>query len=186
MINSVGSSTNSVNTHVTKKSKPAKKTSDKNKSDVVLEISNNKEKKVTYEKNINHSSSINQVHQLHSKANQANQALRDLVERLVVRQGGSIRKILDGRENLKLDNEAIADAQQLISKDGDLGVKKVSDRILNFAKALAGEDKSKIPELRNAIIQGFKEAERIMGQLPDISKRTYDEVMNKLEEWEKE
>jgi hypothetical protein len=42
-----------------------------------------------------------------------------------------------------------------------------------------------IGELKNAIIQGFKEAKKEFGgKLPDISQRTYDEVMKKLDEWE--
>ena len=57
---------------------------------------------------------------------------------------------------------------------------------MDFAKALSGGDKSKLPELRAAIEKGFREAERILGGLPQISRDTYDEVMRLLDEWANE
>ncbi|MCM1387915.1 MAG: hypothetical protein NC231_11340, partial [Bacillus sp. (in: Bacteria)] len=55
---------------------------------------------------------------------------------------------------------------------------QTSERILDFATALTGGDPSKIEEMREAFKKGYKQAEKTWGgELPDISKRTYDAVM---------
>ncbi|SHH37186.1 hypothetical protein SAMN02745221_02217, partial [Thermosyntropha lipolytica DSM 11003] len=41
----------------------------------------------------------------------------------------------------------------------------------------------KIEMLRGAIIEGFKAAEAVLGGLPEISKKTYELVMQKLDAW---
>lgn len=66
------------------------------------------------------------------------------------------------------------------------GVEATATRIMNFAKSLAGDDPSKIAELKEAVIQGFAEAERILGGLPQVSQDTYNEVMRLFDEWEAE
>lgn len=66
------------------------------------------------------------------------------------------------------------------------GVKATAERIINFAKSLAGDDPSKIAELKDAVIQGFAEAERILGGLPQVSQDTFDEVMRLFDEWDAE
>ena len=45
--------------------------------------------------------------------------------------------------NLTIDEAAKKKAQEEISEDGYWGVKQTSDRILDFAKALSGNDSSK-------------------------------------------
>lgn len=68
--------------------------------------------------------------------------------------------------------------------DPTWGVEAVATRILDFAKSLAGGDDSKIDMLRNAVEKGFKEAEKAWGgQLPGISQRTYDKIMQGFDEW---
>jgi hypothetical protein len=59
-------------------------------------------------------------------------------------------------------------------------------RILDCAKRLAGGDPSKIELLRNAVIQGFQEAERILGGLPEVCRETYRIVMEGFDAWERE
>ena len=59
--------------------------------------------------------------------------------------------------------------------------------MVNFAKAISGGDKSKISILRDAIEKGFKEAEEAFGGvLPEISHKTLERTMEKLDDWEKE
>lgn len=68
--------------------------------------------------------------------------------------------------------------------DPTWGVDAVATRILDFAKSLAGGDDSKIDMLRSAVEKGFKEAEKAWGgQLPGISQRTYDKIMQGFDEW---
>ena len=65
-----------------------------------------------------------------------------------------------------------------MSEDGYWGVKQTSGRILDFAKALAGDDPEKMEKMRSAFEKGYKMAEKTWGgELPEISKQTYEAVM---------
>ena len=63
---------------------------------------------------------------------------------------------------------------------------KTAERILNFAKSISGGDPSKIELLRSAVKEGFEEAEKILGELSEISKKTYELVMKGFDEWKGE
>lgn len=123
------------------------------------------------------------------KADQQNrqQQLQSIVEKLLTKQGESynsangIWSILAGG-NLQVDAATQAQAKADIAEDGYWGVEKTSDRIVDFATALTGGDPSKIEEMREAFQKGYKQAEKTWGgQLPDISQKTYDAVMSKLD-----
>lgn len=86
-------------------------------------------------------------------------------------------------KNLTVDVKTIAKAKEDISEDGYYGVKQTSERIVSFAKAAAGNDPKKLEEMRNAVEKGFKQAENMWGgELPEISKQTYDKVMDTFDE----
>lgn len=88
--------------------------------------------------------------------------------------------------NLEVDDETRRKAQEDISEDGYYGVKKTSERIMSFAMAIAGNDPDQIAKMKDAVIAGFKEAEKMWGgELPDISKQTYNKVMEEFDKWEK-
>lgn len=71
--------------------------------------------------------------------------------------------------------------------DPEWGVDAVAGRILDFAKSLAGGDPSKIDMLRDAVKKGFEAAGAAWGdELPGISKRTYEKVMQGFDDWERE
>lgn len=108
-----------------------------------------------------------------------------IVEDMLKRQGKTI-DLIGSKDIVKVDEQARLEAEELIGENGPLGVEAVSDRLVNFAKALSGGDKSKLTTLRKAIDQGFKEAEKILGKLPEISQKTYDRIMEKLDAWENE
>lgn len=123
------------------------------------------------------------------KADQANrqQQLQNIVEQLMTKQGqtynsaNGIWSILAGG-NLQVDAATQAQAQKDISEDGYWGVKQTSDRIIDFATALTGGDPDKIEEMREAFKKGYKQAEKTWGgELPEISKQTYDAVMEKFD-----
>ena len=77
-----------------------------------------------------------------------------------------------------------AQAQADIAEDGYWGVNQTSDRIVDFAKALTGGDPNKIEEMREAFKKGFKQAEEKWGgELPEISQKTYDAVLEKFDAW---
>ena len=73
-------------------------------------------------------------------------------------------------------------AQEAISEDGYWGVKQTSDRIVSFATALAGNDPKQLEKMRDAFLKGYKQAEKTWGgKLPEISQKTYDAVLEKLD-----
>ena len=70
--------------------------------------------------------------------------------------------------------------QEDISDDGYWGVKQTSQRLFDFASALAGDDEDKMREMQKAMEKGFKQATAAWGKdLPDISNKTLD-AANKL------
>lgn len=78
-------------------------------------------------------------------------------------------------------------AQEAISEDGYWGVEQTSQRIVDFAKALAGNDASKADELLAAFKKGYEEATATWGkELPDISQKTYTAVEEKFAAWKAE
>ena len=82
------------------------------------------------------------------------------------------------------DPDTIAKAKEDISEDGYWGVEKTSDRILEFAKALSGDDPEKADELLAAFKKGYEMATGTWGkELPEISSNTYDAVLKKFEAW---
>lgn len=114
------------------------------------------------------------------------QSLRDIVKDLLKRQGIEL-KDLDKGKTVKVDAEAQAEAAKMIGPDGPLGPEKTAERIFQFAKSISGGDKGKLDQLREAIENGYKEAEKAFGgKLPDISKQTMELVRSKLDAWEKE
>ena len=83
-----------------------------------------------------------------------------------------------------VDEATKAQAQADVADDGYWGVDKTSDRILDFAKALAGNDPSKAQQLLDAFKEGYKKAEETWGdKLPEISQRTYEAVEKKFNDW---
>lgn len=80
----------------------------------------------------------------------------------------------------KVDAATKAQAQKDISEDGYWGVKKTSQRLFDFASALAGDDVEKMKKMQSAMEKGFKQATKAWGkELPSISRDTMD-AANKL------
>lgn len=125
------------------------------------------------------------IDQLKRDSEKAYATLRQIVNDLLRRQGKSL-DILQDDDVVKVDETARLEAKELIGENGPLGVEATSDRIVNFAKAISGGDKSKLAELKKAIDAGFKEVEGMLGELPEISRKTYDRIMEKLDAWENE
>ena len=81
------------------------------------------------------------------------------------------------------EQDAKAQAQADIAEDGYWGVEQTSQRIIDFATALTGGDPSKVEEMREAFKKGYAMAEEKWGgELPEISKKTYEAVMKKFDD----
>ena len=129
------------------------------------------------------------VAKLKADAEQRTAQLRSIVEQMMTKQGVAIGTADSmwsflAKGNFTVDEATRAQAQADIADDGYWGVDQTSDRILDFAKALSGNDPEKADLLLDAFKKGFKEATKSWGQdLPDISQRTYDAVVEKFNKW---
>ncbi len=128
------------------------------------------------------------VNKLKADAEARTAQLRSLVEKMMTKQSTAYANANDiwsvlRSGNFTVDPATKLQAQQDISEDGYWGVKQTSDRIIQFATALTGGNPDKIEEMREAFQKGYKQAEKTWGgELPDISKQTYDAVMKKFDE----
>ncbi|MPN57766.1 hypothetical protein SDC9_205460 [bioreactor metagenome] len=146
-----------------------------------MEIGNKPLSSVIYSKSAAKKADITDIEALKRQADRATENLRNLVQKLLVEQGNKAHK------KALLYNEAVAQANEALSENGDFGVEAVSDRIVDFAIAIAGDDKSKLEELKAAIDRGFNEAGKAFGgKLPDICNQTYERIMEKLDTWSQE
>lgn len=139
-------------------------------------------------KNKNYKIDYDTIDQIKSQSDVQLESFRELVRKLLLKQSGTAQEagLAQSPENpmVDIDAETRAAAQELVSEDGYFGVKKTSERLLSFAKAVAGDDPDKIEKMRKAVEKGFKEAEKLWGgELPEISKQTYDAVMKGFDEW---
>lgn len=110
--------------------------------------------------------------------------VNELITNLLQRQGYTEEQIKAGDfDDVDVDEIAREEAAKLIGPGGMLSPENVSDRIVNFAIGVFGGDKSKIDIIRSSIDRGFGEAEKILGELADVSKETYQMIQDKLNEW---
>ena len=110
--------------------------------------------------------------------------LRDLVVNLLKQQGITTQIASGDTATINLKDISPDQAQKLISEDGYWGVKKTSDRIVDFAISHAGGDPEKLKEIKANISKGFELASNALGgTLPEISQKTYDAIMEKLDSW---
>ena len=91
-------------------------------------------------------------------------------------QGDNMWKMI-ASGNFAVDAQTKAEAQQAISEDGYWGVKQTSQRIFDFAYALAGDDPEKMKEMQAAVEKGFEQATKAWGKsLPSISQETHSAI----------
>ncbi|MCI9080943.1 MAG: hypothetical protein HFI70_01240 [Lachnospiraceae bacterium] len=160
------------------------KTDDKDKDKnqgVVYEKSNAASKSVYAKEDV--------VARMKKDAEDRTNQLRSLVQQMMGNQGGKIGQADDmwrflAKGDFTVSPEVRAQAQKDIADDGYWGVNQTSDRIVDFAKALVGDDPEKAEKMRAAFEKGFKAATKSWGkELPSISQRTYDAVMDKFDDW---
>lgn len=185
-INSVNSTTNSYQTGTASKtastSTDKTTTSDKAETGVVYEKSSQTDKDTVTKK-----TDYAMVAKLKADAEQRTSQLRSLVEKMMTKRNRIANAVPCGllsSGNFTVDEETQKQAQADIAEDGYWGVEQTSDRILDFAKALSGNDPEKADLLIDAFKKGFEDATKSWGKdLPDISQRTYDAVLEKFDKW---
>lgn len=171
----------------------AKKTDDVKASEVASEKAASKDG-VVYEKSSKMSASDRAalVQKLKAETESRVSQFKSLVENLFTKQGQKItdsdsmwKMLADG--NFTVDKETAQKAKEEISEDGYWGVNQTSDRIFEMAKALSGGDEGKMGKMLDAFKKGFDAATKAWGKdLPDISHKTYDAVMEKFQNYKAE
>ncbi len=153
----------------------------------VYEKSAVEEKKATY--SINKMSAEDRaalVQQLKQDELDRRNQLASLVQKMFSDQAG-VSKLseLFSPENLKNVSQADIDqAKKDIAEDGYWGIKQTSQRLFDFASALAGDDPEKMKEMQKAMEKGFKEATGAWGdELPGICKDTFDAANKMFDEY---
>ena len=132
------------------------------------------------------------INKLKADADARTAQFRSLVEKIMLGQGNTIGTADNiwsflRTGNFTVDAATKAQAQADIAEDGYWGVNQTSDRIVDFAKALCGGDPDKIEEMKAAFEKGFKQAKDTWGgELPEISQKTYDAVLEKFDAWANE
>lgn len=129
------------------------------------------------------------VKQMQADQEQRNATMMNMVKKMLGQQtsaatgDNSIWKFLaDG--NFTVDAQTKLEAQQSISEDGYYGVKQTSQRLFEFAQALAGDDVDKMKEMQAAIEKGYKQATGAWGKdLPSICQETMDAVNGMFDDY---
>ena len=127
------------------------------------------------------------VEQLKAAEEQRRNQLMSIVQKTLQGQAGAYGKATGDNiwqqlssGNVKVDAATRAQAQKDISEDGYYGVKQTSQRLFDFASALAGANVDKMKEMQKAMEKGFKQATKTWGkELPSICKETIN-AANKL------
>ncbi len=188
-VNSIGANTAAAyaqQTSAAKTTKEAKENTSKKDQDTA----------VVYEKGTSSSSTVGSkksnaavIAQLKADAEARTSQLQSLVQKMMEKQGQTLGTADDmwaflAKGNLKADPETIAQAKKDVAEDGYWGAEQTSDRILSFAKALAGDDPDKADELLEAFKKGYSQATKTWGgNLPSLCSDTYDLVEKKFNEW---
>ena len=133
------------------------------------------------------------VEQLKADAAQRKEQLVNLVQKTLAGQisafgkatGDNIWQMLSGG-NFTVDAATKAQARKDISEDGYWGVKQTSQRLFDFASALAGDDVEQMRKMQEAMGKGFKLATGAWGRdLPSICQQTMDAANRLFEEYYK-
>lgn len=181
------------------KAETSAKTEEKNESGVIYEKTDSSKdtKKATY--SINKMSAEDRaalVQQMKADTQSRQQQLISIVQKMMTGQAATssiatgtnsddVWKFL-AKGNFTVDAATKAQAQQDISEDGYYGVKQTSERLFDFASALAGDDVEKMKKMQAAMQKGFKEATGAWGKdLPDICQKTLDAANKKFEDYYK-
>lgn len=165
-------------------------TTNQNTTGVIYEKTKDAENSVTETSKKPDNSAI--IAKLKADAEARTAQLRSIVEQLITKQGNAIGTAADddsiwkflAKGDFTVSADVKAQAQADIAEDGYWGVEQTSERILDFAKALSGNDPEKADLLLDAFKEGFKQATGAWGEeLPEISQKTFDAVVEKFDAW---
>lgn len=134
------------------------------------------------------------VEQLKADQESRQQSLLSLVQSTFTGQASSFSLTVNSDDvwklfadgNFTVDAAAKKQAQEDISENGYWGVTQTSQRLFDFASALAGDDVETMQAMQEAMLKGFKQATKSWGKdLPQISQDTLSAANNLFEEYYK-
>lgn len=106
--------------------------------------------------------------------------LKTIIEGMLTKQAKAVELLnLAGKENL--DNPLLTEIKDMIEPEGRLGDESMSEKISDLVKASTEGDTEKVDSLIKEIQRTFEDAEKTLGKLPEISTKTYDRTIEKLE-----
>jgi len=129
------------------------------------------------------------IEKLMKEAEQRTAELRSLVEKMLLKQGQKFVSLADTFDMIKegtleVDDEVATEAAKEVAEDGYWGVEQTSDRLVSFAKALAGNDPAYADTMLEALQKGFDEATKAWGgELPELCQKTLEATQKKLNDW---
>lgn len=129
------------------------------------------------------------IERMKAEVEEKTASLRSLVEKMMLKQGQTIQSATDylmalKNGTLEIDDQTRAQAQKDIAEDGYWGVEQTSDRLVSFAKALAGDNPELADKMMKAIEKGFEEATKTWGdKLPDLCQKTLEATREKINNW---
>ncbi len=156
----------------------------------VYEKTESTSKKATY--SVNKMSSEDRaalVEQMKNDQQARQQQMVDIVRKMMGQQAASYANANDiwsflAKGDFTVDAQTKLQAQKDIAEDGYYGVKQTSERLFDFASALAGDDVEKMKKMQAAMEKGFKQATGAWGkELPDICQKTMDAANKKFEDY---
>lgn len=171
---------------VSKTEKQEKKEADTSEVVATFEKTADTPKKATYSINrMSDEDRANLVSKLKEEQNARESQLMNLVSDMLGKQGKAFATANDmwkflASGDYEVDAATKAQAQADIAEDGFYGVKQTSQRMFDFACALAGDDEEKMKKMQAAVQKGYEMAQATWGgALPDICQKTMD-ATNKL------
>lgn len=168
----------------------AKNTEESTAAAAVYEKSESTSGKATY--SVNKMSSEERaalVDQLKNDQAARQQQMVNIVRKMMGQQATSYANANDmwsflAKGDFTVDAQTKLQAQQDIAEDGYYGIKQTSERLFDFASALAGDDVEKMKKMQEAMQKGFKQATGAWGkELPDICQKTMDAANKKFEDY---
>ena len=163
---------------------------------VVYEKSQEEDKKAPY--SINKMSAEDRdalVLKLKADQEERQSQLLDIVRQMMTKQANAagmakwgeadddIWKFL-AKGDFTVDAQTKAQAQKDIAEDGYWGVKQTSQRLFDFASALAGDDVEQMKKMQSAMEKGYKQATKAWGrELPEISSKTLEAANQLFEDY---
>ena len=132
-------------------------------------------KKATY--NINKKSASDRaaiVEQMKKASEDQRQSLINMVQKMMDTQAGKSKVANSSIISGTVTEEARRKAAEDISEDGYWGVKQTSQRLFDFASALAGDDVEKMKKMQEAMNKGIGQAAAKLGGLNSLGQQTQD------------